>query len=224
MAQEQGLVGSVLSPAIALWLRSQAQAVGTLQVEIGGSGRQLLGGQIPEVRVQASGIVYDGMHFRELAIAGRNIRTNLGQMMRGQPFRLLERIDIDLEMTFDPAGFTASLDSRLWRDSRDGLATALAEALAWDTDGWRFVLAANHLRAEQGDRVLAADFALGGEDHLRLSGWRWLAGSSEQDLGALEGLRLSLGTDIAFDSFAVVGGEIRCCGRAVVWPDVPAAV
>ncbi len=224
MAQEQGLVGSVLSPAIALWLKSQAQQVGALQVEIGGSSRQLLGGQIPEVRVQASNIVYDGMHFRELAIAGRNIRTNLGQMMRGQPFRLLERIDIDLEMTFDPAGFTASLDSRLWRDSRDGLATTLGEALDLGREDWRFALATDHLRAEQGDRVLAADFALGGEDHLRLGGWRWLAGAADRDLAGLEGCRLCLGSDIAFDSFAVIEGEIRCRGRAVVWPDVPAAV
>ncbi|MBE9178987.1 DUF2993 domain-containing protein [Oculatella sp. LEGE 06141] len=117
------IISTVLSPAVRLWLRSQVEQVEALEFRIEGGDRQLLSGHIPQVIISASKAVYQGLHLSQVQMVGRNIRVNLGQMLRGKPLRLLAVVPIRGEVVIQQADLNASLHAPM-------LATALAEFLA----------------------------------------------------------------------------------------------
>ena len=84
------LIGSILSKAIGLWLRSQVDKIDHLQLNIEGSNRSLLSGYSPGVSVAAENAIYQGLHLTQVQLQGSNIRFNLGQVLKGQPLHLLE--------------------------------------------------------------------------------------------------------------------------------------
>jgi hypothetical protein len=105
------LISKVLSPAIAFWLRSQLDAVEMLQVKIDGGDRQILAGHIPTAEIMAVGAIYQNIHLQQVHVSSNDIRINLGQMMRGQPFRLLQPLSVWVEGILNEAGLIASLNS-----------------------------------------------------------------------------------------------------------------
>lgn len=86
----QPLIGSLLSTAIGLWLRSQVDKIDHLDLNIEGSNRSLLSGDIPGVSVAAENAIYQGLHLTQVQLQGSNIRFNLGKVLKGQPLHLLE--------------------------------------------------------------------------------------------------------------------------------------
>ncbi len=104
-------MSQVLSPAIALWLRSQLDAVKMLQVKLDGGDRQLLTGHIPRAEILAEAVVYQSIHLRQVRLIGSNIRINLGQIIRGKPFRLLHPIRVEVEAGCSEADLSASFNA-----------------------------------------------------------------------------------------------------------------
>ncbi|OIP72990.1 MAG: hypothetical protein AUK43_01640 [Oscillatoriales cyanobacterium CG2_30_40_61] len=86
----QPLIGSLLSTAIGFWLRSQVDKIDHLDLNIEGSNRSLLSGDIPGVSVVAENAIYQGLHLTQVQLQGSNIRFNLGKVLKGQPLHLLE--------------------------------------------------------------------------------------------------------------------------------------
>jgi len=107
------LIGKVLSPAVRLWLRSQVEAVETLEFAIAGGNRQILSGYIPEISLAARRAVYQGLHLTQVQLRGENIRANLGQAIKGKPLRLLEPIQVAGEVLLDRDDLQASLSAPL---------------------------------------------------------------------------------------------------------------
>lgn len=107
------LIGKVLSPAIRLWLRSQVEHVDELEFQIAGGDGQLLAGYIPQVSISAQNAVYRGLHLSEIALTGRNIQINLGQIWRGKPLRLKDVVPVEGTLLMRQAAFNASLRSPL---------------------------------------------------------------------------------------------------------------
>lgn len=89
---KHGLISRVLSPALQLWLRSQAEEIQDLHLSIDAGDRQILSGLIPHVAVQASQAIYQGLHLSQLQLEADTIRTNLPQVLRRKPLRLLDPI------------------------------------------------------------------------------------------------------------------------------------
>jgi len=120
-AGKRNWVAGALGPALKLWLRSQIDSSARLEVAVGSetgagaslSGRQMLAGRIPLVRVEADDVVYKGLHLGQLKLAGRDIRMNLGQAVRGKPLKLLAPIAVDLELCMTEAQLNRSLTSPL---------------------------------------------------------------------------------------------------------------
>ncbi len=120
-SSKRNLVAGVLGPALKLWLRSQVEAATRLDVRIGSemgeggslSSRQMLAGRIPQVQVEADGVIYKGLHLGQLKLVGRDIRMNLGQAVRGKPLKLLAPIVVDLELRMSEAQLNESLESPL---------------------------------------------------------------------------------------------------------------
>lgn len=120
--KESRIIGTVLSPALRLWLRSQVESVEALQFNIGGGDRKILTGHIPTVSVAASQAVYQGLHLSHIQLEATSIRVNLGQVIKGKPLRLLAPIPVIGQLLLTASNLQASLKSPL-------LATALTELL-----------------------------------------------------------------------------------------------
>ncbi len=102
-------MGSILSPACRVWLKSQVSHVDDLQVDITGGSRQILGGTIPQVAVVAVGAIYQGLSLGSIDLIAENIRINLPQVLKGQALRLLESIAVTAEVKFSERDLQASL-------------------------------------------------------------------------------------------------------------------
>lgn len=111
--QQSRLISKVLSPALKLWVRSQLDHVEDLQIEIEAGDRQLLSGAIQCVSASARKGIYQGLHLSQISLVGQQIQTNLGQVLRGKPFRLLTAFPIAGTVALSEADFNASLNAPL---------------------------------------------------------------------------------------------------------------
>lgn len=116
------LISKVLSPALKLFLRSQVEQVSHLEVKIIGGDRQIFTGNIPQVSISAQHVIYQGLHLGQIGLVGNGIRTNLSQVLKGQPLRLIEPVLVSGELMQHQADLNASLQSPL-------LSNALTELL-----------------------------------------------------------------------------------------------
>lgn len=116
------VISRILTPALRLWLRSQLEQVEDLQIAIAAGDRQLLSGEISQVVASASKAIYRGLHFSQIRVVGQSIQTNLKQVLRGKPLRLLTSFPVTGDVCFSEADLNASLNAPL-------LANAVAEFL-----------------------------------------------------------------------------------------------
>lgn len=107
------VIGTVLSPAVQLWLRSQVEAVEALQFHIEGGDRQILSGQIPKVTVAARNVIYQGISLSQIYLSGEGIQVNLGQVIKGKPLRLMQVVPVQAEAILQQADLNASLQAPL---------------------------------------------------------------------------------------------------------------
>lgn len=107
------MIDKVLSTAINLWLRSQVERVEELQIKITGGDRQILRGYLPRVSLATERAVYQGLHLRQIQLAGENIRVNLAQILKGKPLQLLEPVAVTGQVWLEETDLRASLSSPL---------------------------------------------------------------------------------------------------------------
>jgi type II secretory pathway component PulM len=106
-------IGNILSPAIKLWLRSQVQQVSDLEVQIAGTNRQIVTGNIPQVSILARDAVYQGLHVAKIDLVATDIQINLGQVVKGQPLKLLQKVPVTGKLQLQQTDIDASLRSPL---------------------------------------------------------------------------------------------------------------
>lgn len=111
--KQSRLISRVLAPAVRLWLKSQLDHVEDLHITIEASDRQLLSGAVSRVSASASKAIYQGLHLSQIQVVGEQIKTNLGQVVRGKPFRLLEPFPVVGDLVLSEADLNASLTSPL---------------------------------------------------------------------------------------------------------------
>jgi hypothetical protein len=114
---KRGLISRVLSPALHLWIRSQVESVESLQIQIDSGDRQILSGYIPQVHLQASSVIYQGLHLSHLKITGENIRINIGQILKGKSLQLLEPVPLWMDVTLLAEHLQSSLASGLLKQA-----------------------------------------------------------------------------------------------------------
>jgi hypothetical protein len=122
------IISAVLTPALQLWLRSQAEQIQSLQIKIKAGDRQMLSGYVPAVSVAADHAVYQGLHLGQVEILAENIRVNLGQILRGKPLQLLQPIPIQLQLQMAPQDFANSSGSALMAAAFQDLLLKLMQA------------------------------------------------------------------------------------------------
>ncbi len=107
------IIGRILPAAVRLWLRSQVEQVEDLSLQIGGRDRDILTGYVPSIAISAQNAIYQGIHISQLQLSAKDIRINVGQVMRGKSLRLLQIFPITGEVMLSAADLNASLNSAL---------------------------------------------------------------------------------------------------------------
>ena len=107
------IIGSILPPAIKLWLKSQVEKIEDLEIKIDGGDTQILRGYIPEVFLSAKCAIYQGLYLSDVSVRGENIKINLGQVIKGKALRLLQPIFINGKIILKQKDIQNSLSSAL---------------------------------------------------------------------------------------------------------------
>ena len=222
-------MGSVLAPACRVWLRSQVSQVDSLQVDIQGGSRQILGGTIPRVAVVAVGAIYQGLSLGSIDLVAENIRINLPQVLKGQPLRLLEPIAVIAEVKFSEADLQASLAAPLLSQAITDL---FAQILAvnphqtnWLID-WHQLVLAPHTLMLQGNLTLDSqtapiEISMGlavRDGHLLDLDPLTITCSIDLPGSKINRYQIDLGDDVNITQFQLAAGELRCQGRIQVNP------
>jgi hypothetical protein len=166
---KRGLITQVLSPAVRLWLRSQA-TISELQVEFSGGDRQLLRGNLPKVAIAAEQAVYQGLHLSQVALTAENIQINFGQMLKGKPLQLLAVVPVAMEVRLTQADLTASLSAALLQQALTDVLGAILQLRQDGLGGQRQQLALNCPQLVFGDQLDTVDTDQLGEQRLSFSG------------------------------------------------------
>lgn len=235
------LIGSALASAVRLWLRSQVERVEDLQVQIEAGDRQILTGHLPAVTIAARGAVYQGLHLTEADLQGTNIRVNLGQVLRGQPLRLLAIVPVTGAVRLSQADLNASLQNPLLANAvtefllallRSGSADLLdapadralnLQDLRVRLETAQVVLSANLVSASGNPTPIAIRTGLRIADGhtLQLDRPQWLPHAQAKrglPLSDLDGYAVDLGADVDIQTVAIEPEQLVCRGRINVIP------
>lgn len=235
------MISTIVSLAIQLWLRSQVEHGEDLQVEVTGGDRQILSGYVPRLVVSARNVVYQGLHLSQIYLTGKELRVNLGQVLRGKPFQLLEPIPVEVDLVLQEVDLNASLQAPL-------LKPALAEILATllQAGGLTDVIAAPEKQSINLDNpeilidteltlgatlmsadgnpistVIRTSLQLENNHTLRLDCPQWLPYIKAKrglPLKDLESFKLDLGPEVALRELTLSPGQVVCRGCITVVP------
>ncbi len=129
-------ISHILSPAIQLWLRSQLASVDNIKLDIQAADKDILRGRIDRVYLLAEKAIYRGICFHKASIVAQSIAFNLGEIVRGKPFRLLHPLFIEGEIILLTADLQQSLSSPLLSQGLDELVCLLAERISCFSSGF----------------------------------------------------------------------------------------
>lgn len=230
MLPVSGWVSGVLSPAVTLWLRSQLDHVDNLQIQITSKNQQLLRGQIPHVTLKADQAVYQGIHLSHGEMTAEDIQINVGEMLKGQPFRLLAPVPLSGSVGLTATDLQASLGSALLAQ---GLREAIAQmippdiglqlgAIAWETAIFKpeGIELQGQMADPQGQRgiTLRSGLELASPQILRLAPLQCSLGATPYALPAFE---LDLGPDVQLTTLAITPTALQLQGRLTIIPEPP---
>ncbi|XLQ11840.1 MAG: DUF2993 domain-containing protein [cyanobacterium endosymbiont of Epithemia adnata isolate EadnSB Bon19] len=233
--QSSNIISKVISPAVQLWLRSQLDHVDTLEIKIQGSDSQILGGYIPEILIKTKGVIYQGLHLNQADITGKNIRINIGQMIKGNPLRLLEPVQIFGEVKLTENDLQASLTSVLLGDAFQELLIALLAyqgvsdprqildhyEITWqevNLSQLSFVLQGLVAKNEVSTQILIeGQLELMSSQSLRLILLN-IEGLSEFIDNSLDKLELDLGPDVVIESLSLGNNKLFCRAQFLIRP------
>jgi len=239
-------ISSLLKPAIKLWLQSQLDAVETLTIELEAADRQLLSGCIPQVALTAQQAVYQGLHLSHIAVTGRDIQVNMGQVLKGKPLRLLHPVPVAVNLHLRESDLNRSLGAPL-------LAGAVGDLLGQWLQSAHVVGLKGHLDTRQSPQIALATDRLtltapwvaeaGNVGTLTLSSGLRLAGHrclqfqqpeltyrpataiganggprSEPQGKTLADFALDLGTDVELTVLQIQASQLHCQGYIWVNP------
>lgn len=231
---QSDLIRRVLSPALNLWLRSLLEGVEKLQINIQGHDRQILKGYIPRVSINTYHAIYQGLHLGEVHINGENIRINIGQIIRGKPFRLLEPIQVTGKLHLEEAHLNNSLSSFILTNAFTDLLVYLLELndianpkqvldnyqISWEKvslNNNQFLL--EGIISDNASNIiplrLCATLELVNSQTLQIEP-KQLEIVPELAHLSLKPFQVDLGSDVELEQLSLEDGQLSCCGRLIV--------
>ena len=241
---QRGLISRILQPALSLWIRSQVESLETLQIQIESGDRQVLSGFIPQIDLNASQVIYQGLHISHVQLTAQNIRINIGQVLKGKSLRLLESITAQLAVRLNAADLQRSLSSSLLQNVLiETLLTLVGEQIQdvlgnvrpddLELEDSRLDLSKNQIRfsaqlkANSIRRSVPVALQSGVELHnahtIMLCRPEWLptAGSRRGlPLPELDGYCFDLGDQCQLESLCIEPDHIALSGQLLITPEI----
>ncbi len=233
-----GLISRLLAAAVQRWLRSQADRVADLRVQIGGGDRQFLTGAIQQVSISATGVVYRGLQFSQVDLVASGLRVNLAQVLWGKPLRLLAIAPVQGEFVMRQDDLNASLQAPHIAAAIAALLVDLlggaVDAVGLSTDGaldlrdFEAIVKANQitlnaqLRSVSGQTTpltIRSGLGLHSPHALRLEKPQWLPSpraSRGLPLADLDGHLIDLGPQVELQHLHLSDGQVTCGGQITV--------
>ncbi|WP_013324835.1 LmeA family phospholipid-binding protein [Gloeothece verrucosa] len=231
---QSDLIRRVLSPALGLWLRSLLEEVEKLEINIQGHDRQILKGYIPGVSINSCRAVYQGLHLGQVDLKGENIRINIGQIIKGKPFRLLEPVQVTGKLHLEQDHINHSLSSFILSNAFTDLLVYLLDfngianpkqvlenyQITWeqvslnDDEFWL-----EGVITDQSSNSLPLTLGAGLsllDAHTLLIEPKHLEIVPELANLSLKPFQVDLGSDVALEQLSLQKGQLACRGRAVV--------
>ena len=78
----------LISQAIRLWLKSVCSRLDQLELKLEGSLLQLMRGRLDGVRVEARGVVFQGLALEQVELRSEPISIDVAPLLKGQPLQL----------------------------------------------------------------------------------------------------------------------------------------
>ncbi|NEP58630.1 MAG: DUF2993 domain-containing protein [Symploca sp. SIO2G7] len=234
--KQSRIISTVLTRALELWLKSQAEQVEALQLQIFGGKRQILSGYIPCVSLTASHAVYKGLYFSQIQLEGTSIGINLNQILKGKPLRLLEPVPVEGQLLLLEKDLQASLRSPLlstaltdlvntWLQSNQS--TNLAQQLKNQQISWQQIKLDTHRLTLTGTLtgatfqtvpvVVSAGIQLAAKSLLRLTSLQ-IQTAPEQPPLNLDDFEIDLGSEVELQELILTPGQLFCRGSLKVIP------
>ncbi len=222
------LVTNILTKAIKLWLRTQVSDIEQLQLDIEAGDRQLISGCIPGVSIVAKSAVYQGLHLSKVDLVAKNIRINIGSVVKGQQLRLLEKVPVIGEISQLEEDLSASLSSTLLSTAlNDILIKFLPEcsqnskSISWQKvqikDNCLVISATIHEDNNSQPLDICIGLKLLSPHELRIAPI-YVTSNTETLLENSDGEYLDLGSDVEIQDLQLIPGKIICRGMINVNP------
>ena len=224
------MISAILSTAIKLYLRSQVQQAQKLEVKILGKNRQILQGYIPQVWLKCDRAIYQGLHLQCVELTGTNIGFNLPEVLKKQPFKLLEPIMVEVNLQLSSEELSNSLVSPLLQSGLNDLWTMIIAAQtaqinpAFKIEWENLTIADRQLKLrgtyqDAGEQInqihLSTGITLANSHTLNLSPIKIIADNLlTKELKDL--LTIDLGKDVTIQQLAIVSDKILCSGKIAV--------
>lgn len=227
------IAGSLLSPLVAAWIRSEVQRVDNLQVQIVGSDAQILNGQIPQAQVSGDNLSYQGFQISHLRLRGQDIRLNVGEAIQGRsPLRLLAPVPVQVSLRLTEEDLNRTLQAPL-------IQAQLAQAQVQLPVGGQvvpFLIRQPQVTLEQGRLRIQANLTTPegveapvtvltgleaqGPNRLRLVNPLWVSEGQEIPIPGLADFPIQLDPGVRIDRLEVQPGQILYEGILTIYPEV----
>ena len=203
-----GPVMQLLASGLQLWVRQQCQSIGSLDIQLQGTGLQLLRGRLAGVQLLARRVIYKDLHFELVELSSGPIEVHSGNLLKGQPLQLERAFEIQGQVSLTADGLTRSLSAPQWRALGDGLGEALLG-----------IVPLVELRMCRDNLVFAAR-ALGTPDLVELA-TTVLAARGSIEIRSVDGnvsSRLPMDPGIHISDARIEAGMVQLIGTAQVSP------
>lgn len=222
------LITNVLTKAIKLWLRTQVSHIEQLQLDIQAGDRQLISGCIPSVSIVAKKAVYQGLHLSKVDLVAKNIRINIGSVVKGQQLRLLEKVPVIGEISQLEVDLSASLSSTLLSTALNDILIKLlpelrhnSKSISWQRvqikDNSLVISATIHQDNNSQPLDICIGLNLLSPHELRIAPIL-VTSNTETLLEKSDGEYLDLGSDVEIQDLQLIPGKIICQGMINVNP------
>lgn len=222
------MIDQALATAVKFYLKSQVEQVKKLEVKVIGKNRQILTGYIPEVWLKCDRAIYQGLHLNQAELKGTNIGFNLSEVLKRQPFKLLEPIIVNIQLRLDAQDLQASLDSSLLQSGLNDLWTMIIVDCQADLVSditWSSIAIADQTLKLTGTLQNTS----GQPKHISISMGISVENSNTLNLSPIimtdesssvrelhDQLNINLGTDVAIDELAIKSETIICSGKITI--------
>ena len=116
---------NVLAGALRLWIRSQCDSLGSLELVLNGSTWSLLRGGLDGVTLNARDVCFQGLPLQSVALCSGPIAVDMKLLSPGQRLALQQPFQVEGEVSFNGCQLNSALLAEPWRWLGDWMAEQL---------------------------------------------------------------------------------------------------